>query len=183
MILNIKRLLTWVVVIALVLSIPLIAMQFTSEVRWDIMDFVIMGGVLLGMGIVYELIARRSDKSVYRAAFAIGLLGAFLLFWVNASVGIIGNEGQFANLLFGAVFVVGFLGALISRFKAKGMAITLFVAAVVQMLVPVTAYIIWPPPETSWSPNVFGVFLMSGFFVLIFLVSGVLFRKAIKHTN
>lgn len=180
--LNAKRIMTWVGAIALLLSIPLIAMQFTSEVNWDIMDFLIMGGILLGIGIVYELMARRSEKTVYRTAFGIGLLGAFLLFWVNGAVGIIGNEGQPANLLFGAVFVVGLIGALISRFKAKGMATTLFVAATVQMLVPMTAYLIWPPPETSWSPSILGVFILSGFFALLFLISGVLFRKASKDS-
>ena len=181
MTLNSKRILLWVGSIALLLSIPLIAMQFSSEVRWDIMDFVSMGGTLLGIGIVYELIARRSEKSMYRTAFGIGLLGALLLFWVNAAVGIIGNEGQPANLLYGAVFAVGLIGALISRFRAKGMAITLFAAAAVQMLVPLTAYYIWPPPETSWSPDVLGVFLMSGFFALLFVLSGFLFRKVVTE--
>ena len=31
--------------------------------------------------------------------FGVGLAGAFLLFWVNGAVGIIGNEGQPANLM------------------------------------------------------------------------------------
>jgi len=173
-----KRLLYWFLGVALLLLIPLIAMQFSSEVNWDFTDFAIMGAVLLGIGLAYELIARRSQKTTYRVAFGLGLLGAFLLFWVNAAVGIIGNEGQTANLLYGAVFVVGLVGALVSRFKARGMFYTLIVAAIVQMLVPVTAYFIWPPPATSWSPSVLGVFVLSGFFALIFLLSGLLFKKA-----
>lgn len=163
------------------LLIPLIAMQFTEEVNWQVGDFLIMGSVLLGLGLLYEFIAQRSEKTVYKAAFAIGLLGAFLLFWVNGAVGIIGNEGQDANLLFGAVFIVGLIGALISRFKARGMSITLFSAAAVQMLVPVAAYFIWAPPETSWSPGVLGVFIMSGFFAALFLLSAMLFRQAEKE--
>ncbi|MDH3697941.1 MAG: hypothetical protein OEQ81_04700 [Flavobacteriaceae bacterium] len=175
---NSKRLFIWAGIVALLLLIPLIAMQFTSEVNWDFTDFAIMGAILFGLGFAYELIASRSANTVYRTAFGVGLLGAFLLFWVNAAVGIIGNEGQTANLLYVAVFVVGLVGALISRFKARGMAYTLFTAAAIQMLVPATAYFIWPPPVTSWSPNVFGVFLMSGFFAILFMVSGVLFQKA-----
>ena len=176
--LNRKRLLVWAGIVALLLLIPLIAMQFTSEVNWDFTDFAIMGAVLFGIGFAYELIAGRFVNTVYRTAFGVGLLGAFLLFWVNGAVGIIGNEGQPANLLYGAVFVVGLIGALIARFKAKGMAITLFVVAGVQLLVPVLAYIIWPPPVTSWSPSIIGVFLLSAFFALLFLISGLLFRKA-----
>ncbi len=173
-----KRLLLWFLAVVFLLLIPLLAMQFTSEVQWDFVDFTIMGAVLFGIGLAYELIARRSQKTTYRLAFGIGLLGAFLLFWVNAAVGIIGNEGQTANLLYGAVFVVGLVGALVSRFKARGMYYTLIVAAIVQMLVPVTALFIWPPPATSWSPSVMGVFVLSGFFALIFLLSGLLFKKA-----
>ncbi len=173
-----KRLALWALGVALLLSIPLVAMQFTDEVKWDSFDFLLMGSVLMAIGVVYELIARRSSKSVYRAAFGIGLLGAFLLFWVNGAVGIIGNEGQPANLLYVAVFLVGLVGSLLARFKAKGMSMTLFAAAFTQMLVPVVALMVWPPPATSWSPSVLGIFALSSFFALLFLVSGLLFRRA-----
>jgi len=175
---NGKRLLIWAGIVVLVLLIPLIAMRFTDEVAWDFADFAIMGAILFGLGFSYELIASRSANTAYRTAFGVGLLAAFLLFWVNAAVGIIGNEGQPANLLFGLVFLVGLLGALISRFKARGMSLTLFVAAAVQMLVPAIALLIWPPPETSWSPGTIGVFLICGFFALLFLLSAILFHKA-----
>ena len=178
--LNGKRILVWVGIVALLLLIPLIAMQITSEVKWDFTDFAIMGAVLFGIGFAYELIAHRSVNTKYRTAFGVGLLGAFLLFWVNGAVGIIGHEGQPANLSYGAVFAVGLIGALIARFKARGMATTLFVAAAVQLLVPVCAYFIWPPPETSWAPSIIGVFLLSGFFALIFLASGMLFKNAYR---
>ncbi|MBT8219837.1 MAG: hypothetical protein KJP00_08430 [Bacteroidia bacterium] len=170
----------WVGIVALILVAPLLATLFSTEVNWDVSDFLIMGAVLFGIGVVYELIAGKSDKTVYKAAFAVGLLGAFLLFWVNGAVGIIGNEGQDANLLYGAVFIVGLIGSLIARFKARGMFYTLIAAAITQMLAPFAAYIIWTPPTISWSPSVFGVFFMSGFFALLFVVSAMLFRRASK---
>ena len=175
-----KRLIRWAVFIIAVLLIPLIAMQFTNEVNWGVMDFVIMGGVLSLLGLTYEVIAQRADKTVYRVAFGIGLLGAFLLFWVNGAVGIIGNEGQDANLLYAAVFAVGLIGALISRFRPKGMSVTLYIAALVTMLVPTIALFIWPPSDISWSPGVVQVFLMSAFFSGIFAISGMLFDQAAK---
>lgn len=178
-----KRLIVWAVVIAIILMAPLVAMQFTNEIDWNLFDFVIMGTVLIGIGIAYELVAKKSAKTVYRIAFGIGLTGAFLLFWVNGAVGIIGNEGQDANLLYGAVFVVGFIGSLIARFKPHGMSRTLFAAALVQMLVPVTALIIWPPPNTSWAPSILGVFLLSAFFAYLFVVSAMLFRRADSNEN
>ena len=173
-----KRIVIWIVAIGILLMIPLVSMQFTDEVNWDISDFAVMGTALLFLGFLYELIARKSAKLVYRSAVGVGLLGAFLLFWVNGAVGIIGSENQPVNYLFGAVFVVGLTGSLISRFKPRGMAFTLYAAALVQMLVPVIALLIWPPPATSWAPSVPGVFFLSGFFAVLFLVSALLFRQA-----
>jgi len=173
-----KRLTVWAVAIALILMIPLVAMQFTNEVNWDLFDFVVMGALLFGVGLAYELVARRSENTVWRVAFSVGLVTAFLLFWVNGAVGIIGNEGQPPNLLYGAVFAVGLIGSLMARFKPRGMARTLFAAALAQMSVPVIALIIWPPPATSWSPSVFSVFVLSAFFAMLFVVSGLLFRRA-----
>lgn len=175
-----KRLFRWALFILVVLAIPLIAMQFTHEVNWEVMDFVIMGGVLAVIGLAYEFIAQRADKTVYRIAFGVGLLGAFLLFWVNGAVGIIGNEAQDANLLFAAVFAVGLIGALISRFRPKGMSVTLYTAAIVTMLVPTLALFIWPPSAISWSPGVIQVFLISGFFAGLFALSGMLFDQAAR---
>ena len=175
-----KRLGIWGLVIIGLLTIPFIATRLSDEVNWELGDFLIMGGILSVMALAFELIAQRKQKTMYKLAFAVGLLGAFLLFWVNAAVGIIGNEGQPANLLYAAVLAVGLIGSLLARFNAKGMSITLFMAAITQMLVPVIAYLIWPPPETSWSPSVFGVFLMTTFFAIIFLISGLLFRKAAR---
>lgn len=173
-----KRLIVIGLIILVLLSIPLIAMQFTDEVNWDLSDFLIMGAALFGIALIYELITWKSDKKLFRAGVGVALLGAFLLFWVNGAVGIIGNEGHPANLLFGAVFVVGLVGALVSKFRSKGMSNTMFIAAAVQMLVPLVALVIWSPNDTSWSPGVLGVFLLTGFFAVLFLVSGMLFRKA-----
>lgn len=168
---------------ALILLIPLVAMQFTDAVNWDWFDFAVMGAALFGAGLAYELIARRVvrrlnlERSVYRIAFAVGLVTAFLLFWVNGAVGIIGNEGQPANLMYGVVFVVGLIGSLLARFKPRGMAVTLFTAALVQITIPVIALILWP--RLSWGgAGITGVFLFNAFFAVLFALSALLFRHA-----
>ena len=178
MILDRKRLIGWILFVVCILLIPFVAMRFTDKINWEFTDFLIMGIALSAMGFAYELIVRKSKKTVYRIAFITGLLGAFLLFWVNGAVGIIGSENQDANLLYGAVFVVGLVGSFVSRFKAKGMSITLVVTSIVQMLVPTIAIIIWPPSKTSWSPSVVGVFLLSGFFAFLFYLSSMLFKHS-----
>lgn len=161
-----------------ILLVPLAAMQLTDEVNWTLSDFVVMGAALFGVGLVYELIAKKPAQTLYRAAFTAGLLGAFLLFWVNGAVGIIGSEDNPANLLYGAVFLTGLIGSLISGWKARGMALTLYVAAAVQFLVPVFALFIWPA-QTSWGEaGVIGVMVVNAIFVALFLVSGLLFGRA-----
>ena len=83
------------------------------------------------------------------------------------------------SLLFLAVFAVGLIGSLVSRFQAKGMANTLFTASAVQMLVPVIALFLYKPETFSWSPGILGVFLLTAFFALIFLISGYLFKRSV----
>lgn len=163
---------------AFILFIPLVAMQFTDEVNWNLFDFIVMGALVFGTGLAYELVSKKGDKTAYRVAVGVALAGTFLLFWVNGAVGIIGNEGNPANMMYSLVFVVGIIGVFFARFEPRGMARTLFAMALAQMLVPVVALIVWPPPATSWSPGVAGVFVLSGFFAMVFVVSAMLFHRA-----
>ncbi len=170
------RLIVWGIVAALILALP-VAMQFTDEVQWN--EAVAYGVLLLIAGGSYEM--RRWLKtrtSAYRFAFRLGLAGAILLGWVNGAVGIIGSEDNPANLMYGAVFAVGLSGSLMARFKPRGMAHTLFGAALVQVLVPVVAFFIWPAQASWGNAGVIGVFLINLIFAMLFVVSGLLFRKA-----
>ncbi|WP_445385877.1 hypothetical protein ACT6NV_03455 [Robiginitalea sp. IMCC44478] len=177
---NSKRIISWVVFILAVLSIPLLAMQFSEEVQWSPVDFMIIGGALAFIAFAYEFISRKSKHRLFRIACALSLVSAFLLFWVNAAVGIIGAENQDVNLLFAGVLLIGLSGAAISGLKPLGMRNTLYVMAAAQMLIPVIGLMIWPPSEISWSPGILGVFVFSGFFALLFAVSGRLFHKVAK---
>jgi len=168
--------------ILLILSIPFIAMQITEEVNWSFTDFILMALILSGIAAVYELAAHKSELSSYRIAIGIGLLGIFLLFWVNAAVGIIGNESQDANLLYAAVFILISIGAIASKLNAHGMFKTMMLGALSTIAVPCTAYLIWPPAIISWSPGVFKVFLMSGFFASLFLLSAFLFKLSSRSS-
>jgi peptidoglycan/LPS O-acetylase OafA/YrhL len=91
MIMRNKRLLGIVLTVALLLLIPLIAMQFTNEVAWTLSDFVIMGILLLGTGLACELVIRNVKKAEYRAAICGAVLVAFFLVWAELAVGIFGT--------------------------------------------------------------------------------------------
>lgn len=86
-----KQLLRVVLVTAAILLIPFVAMQFTGEVNWTASDFVIMGVLLLGTGLLLQFAANRlrSGKSRLIAIGAIAF--AFLFVWAELAVGIVGS--------------------------------------------------------------------------------------------
>ena len=79
------------IVVAILLSIPLIAMQFTDEVSWTILDFVVMGILLLSIGFICELTIRKVSKIKHRIAIYITILVVCLLIWAELAVGIFGT--------------------------------------------------------------------------------------------
>jgi hypothetical protein len=153
---------------ALMLLLPLFAMQVTDEVDWDVADFALFGAMLVGAGGTFELAARMTGNNAYRAAVGVALAAAFILVWMNLAVGIIGNENNPANLMYGGVLAVGIIGAVITRFQPHGMARALVATALAQALVAVIALI------AGWGYTV----ILTGFFVALWLVSAWLFRKA-----
>jgi hypothetical protein len=86
-----KRLFGIVLAVALLLLIPLLAMQFTEEVDWKLLDFVVMGVLLLGTGLLCELVLRRVKTTPYRIALLALVLLAFFLVWAELAVGIFGT--------------------------------------------------------------------------------------------
>ena len=175
------RIAAWAFVAALILLVPLVAMRFTEEVNWDLFDFAVMGTLLFGTGLAYEVVATKASPIAYRTAVGVALAAALLLGWVNGAVGIIGNEANPANLIYFGVLATGIIGALIARFRPDGMARTMFATALAQFLVPVITLIAWPPQVASWgAAGVFGVFVLNAVFVLLFVASALLFRKAAR---
>lgn len=77
---------------AIILMIPFIAMQFTSEVNWGREDFIIIGILLVcGVGLI-ELVMKKAGK--YKvAAGAVVILGIIWL-WAELAVGIFTNWGS-----------------------------------------------------------------------------------------
>ena len=158
---------------ACLLLIPLVAMQFTSEVDWTGSDFVVMGVLLAIVCGGYELATRLSDSSAYRAGAAVAIGTGFLTIWVNLAVGMLGSEDNPANLLFGGVLLVGVIGALIARFRPQGMAHAVLATALAQAAMTVYALV------GGYSE----VVLHIGFFILPWLLSAALFRKAAREVG
>ena len=154
------------------LLLPLVAMQFTDEVHWDGVDFAVFGMMLLGVGVTIEFAARRTGntahKTAYRAGIVIAVVAAFLLFWANGAVGIIGSENNDANQIFNVVLAIGLIGALLARFEPKGMARAMYATAGAQALAFVIALV------AGWGftrP-------ITVVFVALWLGSATMFRRA-----
>jgi hypothetical protein len=170
----------------LILLIPLFGNLFMGW-HWPWFAFPVWGAVLFGAGLMYELIASKGGTIAYRVAVGIACATGFVLVFINAAAGIIGDGP--VNLLYLGVLAVGFVGALIARFEARGMALALFATAVAQMLVPVIALLIWKAgwldllmdpnsPHPPFHPGIGPVFGLNAVFAVLWVVSALLFRHA-----
>jgi peptidoglycan/LPS O-acetylase OafA/YrhL len=86
-----KRRIGMLLTVALLLLVPLLAMQFTTEVNWTFFDFLIAAILLLGTALLCELVMRKVRKPEHRIAICAVLLAAFLLIWIELAVGIFGT--------------------------------------------------------------------------------------------
>lgn len=104
------RILGWGGAVVLLLT-PLVAMQFTREVQWDGTDFIFAAVIFGVIGALVELTVLLTCCSISRVGGFAAILAGFLVFWSNLAVGMIGNEGNAVNLLFGLVLLIAILGA------------------------------------------------------------------------
>lgn len=86
-----KRVMGILIGAAVLLTIPLVAMQLTDEVIWTPFDFIVAGILLLTVGFTSELILRRVT-SFNKRLILIGIaLILFLVVWAELAVGVFGT--------------------------------------------------------------------------------------------
>ena len=153
---------------ALMLLLPAIAMRFSTEVDWDRTDFVIMGIMLGSVCGAFELALRMARSHASGGADGIAVAAGFMMTWINLAVGIIGDENNPANLMFFGVLAIGFSAVLFARLEPLGMARAMEVTAIAQVVVCIAALLLGEGY----------VAVLTGFFVVMWLLSAHLFRKA-----
>lgn len=86
---------------ALILMIPLV-MTFVDRDkaegdgwRWSPMDFVVMGALLFGAGLAYELLARKLQDKRHRMLVGGAILAVVVLIWTELAVGAVSQLLQF----------------------------------------------------------------------------------------
>lgn len=163
---------------ACLLLLPAVAMRFDSGVNWTVGDFVVMGTLLALVCGMYELATRRSGSTTYRAGVGLALLAGFMTVWVNLAVGMYGSGDNPLNLMFGGVLLVAAVGALLARFRARGMAVAMGVTAAAQLLATATGLGIGLSGMGGLDTH--GIWREAGLcacFALPWLASALLFRR------
>jgi hypothetical protein len=123
-------------------------------------------------------------RTAYRLATGLAIGSALFVLWLMGAVGIIGVEGDPADLMFFGVFAVGIVGALIARFRhrgsarALGMARAMLAMALAQAMVGAVALI--AGKHKAAISSVFEILGLTAMFVSLFLGSAWLYWRAAR---
>jgi hypothetical protein len=163
-----NRKIIWIAVATgFILLIPLLAMQFSDDVNWDLADFIVAGVLLLGAGLAWELVARKGNNFTYRVAVGIAVAAVLLLVWTDLALGT--EHDNSGGLMYVGIVVLG-IGVTIARFRPQGMSRALFATALAQALVAMAAMIV--------SGRRFELLILNGFFIVLWVGSALLFQRA-----
>ena len=66
-------------------------MQFSNEVNWSIMDFVIAGVLLFGTGLTIQFVLRKVKTRKNRILICGIIILLLLLLWIELAVGLFGS--------------------------------------------------------------------------------------------
>ncbi len=164
---------------ALILSIPLLRSLFAGGWDWDVRVFLLVGAVgtlLFSLGLACQMVIRNLGTTVYRVAVGVALVAAFGLVWGNFVQA--ADDVNPAAMMYLSVPLVGIIAAAMARFRPDGMARALFVTALAQALVLAIVLMVRNPGVTPWTAAVWRGFGGNAVCLLLFVGSGLLFRKA-----
>ena len=107
----------------------------------------------------------------------VAVAAAVILVWLSLGVGIIGKDGDPANVMYFGVLGVGIVGSIVERLQPQGMARALFATSVAQAAVAAIAVLAGLGLPRSGPAE---ILLLNAFFVALFAGSGWLFRRAAR---
>lgn len=117
----------------------------------------------------------KKNNTSHRLALSAALASALILAWLSLGVGIIGADGDRANIMYFGVIAVGIVGALIARFQPHGMARVLIAMALAQTVVALIALVAGLGEPFSGPLE---IVLLNGFFVALFVAVAWLFQRS-----
>ncbi|WBH15848.1 hypothetical protein [Sphingomonas radiodurans] len=156
---------------ALVLLLPLAAMQVTREVDWTASDFVFAGMLIGSAGLVIELTFRRHSHRSSRMGAALLTATSLALIWIDAAVGIINDDHATLNLIYPGIVILALVVAAVGRFRTVALARGSAGAAAMLAVTGVIAVIASDP---AFAASVVAFHLT---FVVAFLTAAALFHR------
>lgn len=120
-----------------------------------------------------------TTTTAYRAGVAVAIGTALFLVAAMGALGVIGAEGDRADLMFLGVLAMGISGAIVARFRPDGMVRAMAVTAVATLLVGVIALLLGK--HQAAHSSVFEIVGLTGMFAALFAGSGWLFRQAARR--
>lgn len=153
---------------ALLLLIPL-----AVGAPWSATDYLFAGTLLFGSLGAYEVATRLAAGSAYRTGAAVAIVGSLLLIWISGAVGITDSDADLLLVL--SLPAVALIGAIVARFRPRGLALAMFATALAQAATATGALIAGVVPPHNSAIEILG---LTGFFVALFVGAGLLFRQA-----
>jgi len=120
-------------------------------------------------------------STAYRFAVAVAVGAAILLVWGMGALGVVGVEGDPADLMFFGVLAIGIGGSIVARLQPEGMVRAMLVTAGATALVGVIALMLGKH-EAEYS-SVLEISGLTGMFATLFVASALLFRAAAAQLN
>lgn len=170
------RVIGWSMV-ALLLVLPAVAMRFSDEVHWTASDFLFAGLLLVGTGVLVELLVRQSRDAAYRAGAALALAATLLLVWSNAAVGFVGAGANPANILYVALIGIVAASSFAVGLKAQGMVKVMLVTALAQGLITLMAF----ATDLVGGEERSVIIVVNAVFIGLWSAAALLFKKAAQR--
>ena len=152
------------------LMVPAVASRLVEGWNWPAAAFVRLYFLFFATGMVYALVARKMDTWSYKVGVGVALAAGFAFGW--STMVQTADSGHPERLWYLSVLLVGIVGALLARLKARGLARTLFAMAAVLALIALTLPSGAPPYLAR------NMAIGHGVFAALFVASGLLFRHA-----
>ncbi len=163
----------------LLLTIPFVGTQVSDQWHWEPLAFVRIGVILFGVGLLFEWLARRTPQWAYRTGLALVMLTSVLLVWMNLVGHILGDaEDEPANLVYFAEVGIGFAGALLARFRPRGLFYASLAVAGMQAAVTIVAHTV--PLYGTDAPT--RALTLNLVLLALFSTAALLFRKAAEDS-
>jgi len=78
-----------ILVTSAVLLIPLIAMQLTTEVSWQVGDFIVAAILLISFGYLFEVLVKNQKSRINKMIAGLIVLASLVFIWAQLAVGLV----------------------------------------------------------------------------------------------